>query len=138
MSELKPKLTGSQKRLLKIKNRENRSRPEFRRQEWFRYKKLGTSWRKPRGKHSKLREHWNRRPPVVDAGFRTPLAVRGLHPSGFKEVRVFNVPDLEKVNPEVEAVRIGSTVGGKKREQIQIRAAEMGIRVLNPVREAQK
>ncbi|MEL9915033.1 MAG: eL32 family ribosomal protein, partial [Thermoplasmatales archaeon] len=34
----------------------NRKRPEFHRQEWFRYKKLGDSWRKPRGKHSKLRE----------------------------------------------------------------------------------
>ncbi|HLH86010.1 MAG TPA: 50S ribosomal protein L32e [Thermoplasmataceae archaeon] len=135
MSEIKPNLTKEQKRLLKIKNRDNRNRPEFRRQEWFRYKKLGTAWRKPRGKHSKLREHWNRRPPVVDAGFRNPAAVRGLHPSGFREVRVFNVAELQKIDPSHEAVRIGSTVGARKREQIQAKASELGIRVLNPMKE---
>ncbi|MEM0150582.1 MAG: eL32 family ribosomal protein, partial [Thermoplasmata archaeon] len=31
-----------------------RKRPLFRRQEWFRYKKLGEAWRRPKGKHSKM------------------------------------------------------------------------------------
>ncbi len=35
------------------------------------------------------------------------------------------------MNPELEAARVGATVGGRKRELIHARADELGIRVLN-------
>ncbi|MCL4314758.1 MAG: 50S ribosomal protein L32e [Candidatus Thermoplasmatota archaeon] len=132
VSKVKPKLTLQEKRLLRKKVAQSRKRPEFRRQEWFRYVKLGESWRKPRGKHSKLREKLSRRPPNVDAGYRGPASVRGLHPSGFKEKLVYNVSDLSTIDREKEAARISSTVGARKREMIENRADELGIRVLNP------
>ncbi len=132
MAYIKPKLTENEKRLLKIKNKNSVKRVEFRRQEWFRYKKLGESWRKPRGKHSKQREHLSRRPPVVDAGFRGPSAVRGLHPSGFSEVLVYTPSDLERLDPQREAARIGTSVGSRKRELIMEKAEELNVRVLNP------
>jgi len=44
----------------------------------------------------------------------------------------FNVDDLEGVDGDTEAVRIASKVGGRKRERIEERAEENGIRVLNP------
>ena len=106
-------------------------RPAFKRQEWFRYSKLGESWRRPKGIHSKMKRGLKRRPPVVDIGFRGPAEVRGLHPSGFEEVMVYNVEGLEGIDPKVQAVRIGGTVGTKKRIVIQERADELGIRVLN-------
>ena len=106
-------------------------RPAFKRQEWFRYSKLGESWRRPKGIHSKMKRNLKRRPPVVDIGFRGPAEVRGLHPSGFEEVMVYNVEGLEGIDPKVQAVRIGGTVGTKKRIVIQERADELGIRVLN-------
>ena len=106
-------------------------RPAFKRQEWFRYSKLGESWRRPKGIHSKMKRNLKRRPPVVDIGFRGPTEVRGLHPSGFEEVLVYNVDGLEGIDPKVQAVRIGGTVGTKKRIVIQERADELGIRVLN-------
>ena len=106
-------------------------RPAFKRQEWFRYQKLGESWRRPKGIHSKMKRNLKRRPPVVDIGFRGPAEVRGLHPSGFEEVMVYNVEGLEGIDPKAQAVRIGGTVGTKKRIVIQERADELGIRVLN-------
>ena len=106
-------------------------RPAFKRQEWFRYQKLGESWRRPKGIHSKMKRGLKRRPPVVDIGFRGPAEVRGLHPSGFEEVLVYNVEGLEGIDPKAQAVRIGGTVGTKKRIVIQERADELGIRVLN-------
>ena len=106
-------------------------RPAFKRQEWFRYSKLGESWRRPKGIHSKMKRNLKRRPPVVDIGFRGPAEVRGLHPSGFEEVLVYNVEGLEGIDPKSQAVRIGGTVGTKKRIVIQDRADELGIRVLN-------
>ena len=106
-------------------------RPAFKRQEWFRYQKLGESWRRPKGIHSKMKRNLKRRPPVVDIGFRGPAEVRGFHPSGFEEVMVYNVDGLEGIDPKSQAVRIGGTVGTKKRIIIQDRADELGIRVLN-------
>ena len=106
-------------------------RPAFKRQEWFRYAKLGEAWRRPKGIHSKMKRNLKRRPPVVDIGFRGPTEVRGLHPSGFEEVLVYNVDGLEGIDPKKQAVRIGGTVGTKKRIDIQDRADELGIRVLN-------
>ncbi len=106
-------------------------RPAFKRQEWFRYSKLGEQWRKPKGIHSKMKRQLKRRPPMVDIGFRGPVAARDLHPSGFEEVLVYNVDGLEGIDPKKQAVRIGGTVGTKKRLAIEDRADELGIRVLN-------
>ncbi len=131
MSEPKPALSKEQKKLLKKKIEQSRKRPEFRRQEWFRYKKFGEEWRKPRGKHSKMREHLARKPPVVDSGFRGPREVRGLHPSGFREVLVHNVAELFGIDNSIQAARIARTVGARKRAEIEEKADEMKIRILN-------
>jgi large subunit ribosomal protein L32e len=106
-------------------------RPAFKRQEWFRYSKLGESWRRPKGIHSKMKRCLKRRAPAVDIGFRGPASVRNLHPSGFEEVLIQNIDGLEGIDPKKQAVRIGGTVGTKKRLAIQARADELGIRVLN-------
>lgn len=129
--EVKPKLDKKTKEQLKLRERINKSRPAFKRQEWFRYVKLGDSWRRPRGLHSKMRRGYKYRPNLVSTGYRGPKAVRGLHPSGFQEVMVFRVEDLEGVDPKKQAARIGHSVGSKKREAIEKVADEKGIRVLN-------
>ena len=107
-------------------------RPAFKRQEWFRYAKFKDStWRKPKGIHSKMKRRLKRRGPIVDIGFRGPASVRGLHPTGFEEVLVYNVDNLDKIDPKKQAIRIGGTVGTKKRIAIEDRADELGIRILN-------
>lgn len=106
-------------------------KPHFKRQEWHRYKKLGDSWRKARGKTSKRRRYEARKPAMPSIGYRSPKETRGLHPSGYQDVLVSNIPDLENIDPEKQAGRISSTVGGRKREQLLIKAKELGIKILN-------
>ena len=106
-------------------------RPAFKRQDWFRYSRLGISWRRPKGTHSSQRRGLKRRPPAVSVGFRGPASVRDLHPSGFREVLVHNENGLENIDPKVQAIRIGGTVGTRKRIAIEDRADELGIRILN-------
>lgn len=130
-SQIKPVITREKKKLLKKKLELARTRIEFRRQEWFRYKKFGEEYRKPRGYHSKMREQLARRPPMVDIGYRGPRDVRYLHPSGFREVLVHNQAELEKIDKTTEACRFSATLGDKKREVLEERADELGIRVLN-------
>ena len=127
----KPDLDPETKASLLRRNRMSNKRPKFKRQNWFRYKRLGDKWRRPRGIHSKMRRHFKYRIAVVQPGFRGPANVRGLHPSGFEEVRVHNLKEVEMVDPKTQAIRIASTVGDKKRETIVEKADEMGIRVFN-------
>jgi len=68
----------------------------------------------------------------VKVGYRRKREDRGLHPSGIREVLVYNPRELENLMPDEVAVRIASGVGGKKREQIEAEAASIGLRVLNP------
>lgn len=127
----KPELDARTKELLDLRYNMNHKRVKFYRQEWFRFSRLGQKWRRPRGIHSKMRRHYKYRPNVVSIGYRGPRDVRGYHPSGFKEVLIWNPEDLDRINPATEAVRIGGSVGAKKRTAIQAKADTLGIRVLN-------
>jgi large subunit ribosomal protein L32e len=128
-----PDLSADEDRLLRQRRREGK--PQFNRQDYHMKKRTPTSWRRPRGGLSKQRRRVKGKGDVVQAGFRTPTAVRGKHPSGFEEVHVHNVDDLEGVDPDTEAARIASSVGARKRERIEETAEERGIRVLNPTYE---
>ncbi len=128
---LKPKLDPNLKRLLALRASKSASRPQFHRQEWFRYKKFGDEWRKPQGGQSKLRRHFGYRWNLPSVGYRGPREVRGLHPSGFQEVLIHNERQLEGLDPGKQAVRIAHGVGSRKRELIEKACDDKGLRVLN-------
>jgi len=117
-------------RLLRVRTRQKSKKPEFNFHDSHKKKKLSTSWRKPRGLHNKLRQHIAAKGRVVQPGFGSPRAVRGYHPSGQPELLVNNIAELAAA--EGHAVRIASSVGMKKRLDIQAEAAKMGLKVLNP------
>jgi len=127
----KPKLDPRRRILLELRTEKSAQRPTFHRQEWFRYKKFGDEWRKPQGGQSKLRRHFGYRWNLPSIGYRGPREVRGLHPSGFEEVLVHNVRQLEGLDPARQAVRVAHGVGTRKRELIEKAAEEKSLRVLN-------
>jgi len=131
--DIEPDLDEETERLLG--ERKRAGKPQFNRQDYHKKKRVPTSWRKPRGGLSKQRVGIKGKGDTVEAGFRSPEAVRGLHPSGFEEVRVHNLDDLEDVDGDTQAVRIASKVGGRKRERIEDEAEDRRIRVLNPTYE---
>ena len=55
-----------------------------------------------------------------------------MHPSGYREIRVFTSRDLEGLNPAEDAIRIGASVGNRKRLIIQEKAISEGLKILNP------
>ena len=132
VAKQKPVLSEDMKLALALRSEQKKKTPAFKRTEWFRYKRLSRSgWRAPHGMDSKQRRNYKYRSSLVRVGHGKIAAARGLHPSGFKEIMVHNTVDLESIDPETEAARVGKTVGGRKREQIYSRADELGIRVLN-------
>ena len=125
-----PDLSENEERLLVQRRREGK--PSFTQQVQHMKKRIPTAWRRPRGNLSKRRRGIKGKGESVEAGYRTPKAVRGKHPSGFEEVRVHTPSELEDVDPATEAVRIASSVGARKRERIEELAEDREIRVLNP------
>jgi large subunit ribosomal protein L32e len=129
--KIKPELTDEIKRKLVIRKQLKKRTPEFLREEWFRYKRIPRNWRVPDGYTSKMRRNIKYRPSKVHVGFKGPKEVRGFHPSGFQEVIIHTVAELDRINPKTHAARIGSTVGTKKRLEIAKKAEELNIRLLN-------
>jgi large subunit ribosomal protein L32e len=112
------------------------ARVKFLKQEHKRYKRVAhdPSWRKPRGHHSKMREHRKGNPRVVDAGFGKDVTLRGLHPTGLAEVIVCRVTELSLVEKKTQGVRIGGKLSQRNKVLITEAAKKMGLTVFNPAK----
>jgi len=121
-------MTTEIKRLIRVRTEKG---AEFKRDGFGKKKQLSDSWRKPRGQHNKQREQKKAKGALPKPGFGSPLAVRGMHPSGFFEVLAFTLKDLEGLDPATQAVRISATVGTRKRITLQEKAISSGLKVLN-------
>jgi large subunit ribosomal protein L32e len=117
--------------LLRARKKVSATRPKFVRQESWRYIRLAENWRKPKGMDNKMRLQVSGVPPLVKVGYRGPKKARGLHPSGYKDRLIHNIRDLEKLDPKLDAARIGHSVGRRKRIDIVNKANSLGIKVLN-------
>jgi len=122
------------KRLLNVRKKQKSKKPKFLQTDSHKKKKLEDKWKKPDGIHNKMRYHVKGKGPRVNAGYGSPALVRGLHPSGFEEIIVKNPKDLESIKMEKQAARIAHTVGKRKRDLIEKKAAELGLKILNPTR----
>ncbi len=123
-------MTRMAERLLRVRTRQKSKKPEFNFHDSHKKKRLGTSWRKPRGLHNKLRQQIAAKGKLVRPGFGSPRAVRGFHPCGLPELLVNNLAELSRA--QGFAVRIASAVGRKKRLEIEAKAEQSGLKVLNP------
>jgi large subunit ribosomal protein L32e len=103
----------------------------FKRDGYGKKKQLSDSWRKPKGQHNKQREQKKAKGALPKPGFGSPIAVRGMHPSGFFEVLISSVKELEGIDPKTHAIRIGATVGERTRVGLQEKAIADGFKVLN-------
>jgi large subunit ribosomal protein L32e len=122
---------AERKRLMALKKRMSQKRPKFVKMESWRHKRLKDHWRQPKGVDNHMRLNLKGWPKSVNVGYRSPKAVRGIHPSGKEEVHVYNVGDLSIVDPETQVARIGGSVGLRKRVKIVQEANLRGIRILN-------
>ena len=106
--------------------------PDFARPESWRYKRLQTPWRKPKGiDHHQRKQKSRGRPGLVKVGYGGPRESRGLHPSGYTDNLVHNVGDLAKLDPKTDGIRFGHSVGTKKRKEIAAKAAQGRFRIFN-------
>ncbi|MEM7822985.1 MAG: 50S ribosomal protein L32e [Candidatus Aenigmatarchaeota archaeon] len=111
-----------------------RKKPDFKRQEWWKRKKLRLCWRKPKGLDSKLGQGIRSYGARVKVGYGSPSEIKGKNWLGLEEVRVFNASELASLDPKRHIVRVASSVGKKKRAEIAKVAEEKGIKIVNKLR----
>jgi len=117
---------------LEARKKISENRPKFIRPESWRYKRLDTTWRKPKGVDNHQRKQKSRgRPGLVKVGYGGPKNAKGLHPSGYTDNLVHNLQDLSKLDPKIDGVRLGHSVGTKKRKEILKIAIEKKFKVFN-------
>jgi large subunit ribosomal protein L32e len=121
-------MTTEIKRLIRVRVEKGAT---FKRDGYGKKKQLSDSWRKPKGQHNKQREQKKAKGALPKPGFGSPIAVRGMHPSGFFEVLISSVKELEGIDPKTHAIRIGATVGERTRVGLQEKAIADGFKVLN-------
>ncbi|MFX0074670.1 MAG: 50S ribosomal protein L32e [Candidatus Hermodarchaeota archaeon] len=119
------------KKMMELRKKMNKNRPSFRRVESWRYKRVKDSWRKARGIDSQTRKKTKSGVKSPSVGYRGPKKVRGLHPSGFEEVRVHNINDLKGLNNRKHAIKVSTKLGIKKRISVIDYAESRGFKVLN-------
>jgi large subunit ribosomal protein L32e len=128
MTEKKPQL---QRKALRTRERARNKKPAFLRPESWRDAKFSESWRRPRGLDNKVRQKVKGWPASPSTGYKGPKFARGLHPSGYREVIVYNVKDVTVVDSNTQAIRIAHTVGKRKRALIIAEAEKLQMKVLN-------
>jgi large subunit ribosomal protein L32e len=122
------------RRLFNVRKVLKGKKPQFKRACSHKFKKLDTNWRRPRGGQSKQRTKYVSKGALAQVGYGSPAAVKGLHPSGYSDVLISSIAELELVDPSFEAIRIAAKIGAKKKAVIIAKAEEAGIKVLNPGR----
>jgi len=103
---------------------------KFLRRTWSRYAKLGKGrkkkqvWRRPTGRHNKMREKRKGSAAVVSIGYRSNRKLRER-----KIIKINNVKDLEKMKKNEVAIISG--IGKRKKIEVAKKAKEMKIEIYN-------
>ena len=92
----------------------------FKRQDYFRYKKLGTKWRKAKGIQSKMK--------IGKGGAGLMPKIGYGSPKSEKPFIIKNLQDLEKAGKS-KTIIISSGIGLRKTEAILKKADELGIKI---------
>ena len=130
-SRTRPAKREDMAKMLELRDQIKARTPYFRRFESWRFVRLDYPWRKPKGIDNHQRLSVKGWPHLVKIGYRVPKEVRYLHPSGYRDILIHNLKELEALAPDIDAARIAAGVGKRKRIEIALRAKELGIRVLN-------
>jgi large subunit ribosomal protein L32e len=101
--------------LLEIRKKLRKKRPSFHREDSHKVKGIKRAWRKPTGRHSKVRHQRRGYVMRVEPGYGSPAVIRGSHKSGLFPVIVHNIADFKGLDKSKQGIVIASRVGKKNK-----------------------
>jgi large subunit ribosomal protein L32e len=113
----------------KTNTQTRKKKPNFIRQEAKKHKRLAQVWRKPKGRHSKLRLKRRGKAKMVSVGYRAPEEVRGLFKGNIQQVLVSKPEHLKFIKKGEVAVL--KKTSNKNRLEILLEAKKLNIQVIN-------
>lgn len=120
------------KESLKLRKKIKGKKPKYLREDYHKKKAVDkNSWRKPRGRHSKMRHGFQGHRATLEVGYGSPREARYLHKSGLLPVVICNIAELSALDKSRQAALVSARVGTKKKVALVKKAKDMGIRVLN-------
>ncbi len=109
-----------------------KKKPLFRRTQGATYNKLKRKgWRRPDGKHNKMRTYKKGKGEAPKIGYGANRGIRNLHPSGLEDVIISSLKDVKAIEASRQAARISSTVGKRKKTLILEELKKRKIKILN-------
>jgi large subunit ribosomal protein L32e len=118
-------------RLLEQRIRMKKKKPTFLRQEAQEYVRLGSGWKRPRGKSSKLRLHKKGTRKSISVGYKSPIAVKFMHYSGLMPRLIASLKEVQSIDTKKEGIIISGKVGIRHKIEIIKEAQKLGVRILN-------
>lgn len=103
---------------------------DFIRKDAFKKKRLGQTWRKPKGLQNKKRLQRKGNARKVKPGFGTKNTDRHTTKAGLKIITITTLAQLKEVNPKTHAIIIGKT-GMNKKLQLLEEAEKAKITIAN-------
>jgi len=119
------------KELLAIRKLLKRKKPTFIRQDAHKKKRVSDIWRKPRGRHNKMRLHIKGYARGRSTGYGSPVAVKGLSKQGLVQCVVTTLNDFANKNPKTDGIIISRTVGAKNRLALIDYAQKNNFTIIN-------
>jgi len=119
------------KEALTLRKRIKAKKPDFIREDSHKRKEVPSRWRRPKGRHSKMRHRFAGHRALPDPGYGSPTAVRGMHPLGLMPVLVHTTAELSALDKKSQGAMIGGGLGNRSRSTLLAKAKELGVTVLN-------
>ena len=119
------------KTIVEIRNKLKAKKPTFTRQDAHKKKRVGTGWRKPKGRQSKMRLHKKSYARGRSSGYGSPKAAYGLSHEGFKQVVVAKVADFSGLDAKTDGIIIARTTGNRRKAELVDYATKKSFTLLN-------
>ncbi|KAI1826187.1 ribosomal protein L32e [Xylaria intraflava] len=106
---------------------------KFNRHQSDQFKRVASSWRKPKGIDNAVRRRFRGRMAMPSIGYGSNRKTKHMAPNGLKAFLVSNTKDIELLlmHKDTYAAEIAHNVSSRKRVDIIARAKQLGVKVTN-------
>lgn len=119
------------KKIVEVRNKLKSKKPSFTRHDAHKKTRVGSGWRRPKGRQNKMRLHRKGYARDRSSGFGSPLLAKGLSREGFTQNIVMNIKDFTGLDAKNDGIIIARTTGNRKKAELVEYANKNGFILLN-------